>query len=84
MVVGELAAAACFGLINSVGHTGGFVGPYIVGYLNERTGSMLASFTFIGVCYLLAAITVPFVKIRGQIAAAEPVRQSEQRAIEHS
>ena len=37
MVLRETAAAACFGMINSVGHMGGFVGPYAVGRLNERS-----------------------------------------------
>lgn len=41
------AAAACIGLINSVGNLGGFVGPYAVGYINTATGSF-----FGGICYL--------------------------------
>jgi sugar phosphate permease len=35
----ESAAAACVGLINSVGNLGGFVGPFVVGYLLARTRS---------------------------------------------
>jgi ACS family tartrate transporter-like MFS transporter len=60
----ESAAAASFGLINSIGQIGGFVGPYAVGYLNDRTGSLAAAFTFIGACYLLGASIVPFLNIR--------------------
>jgi len=41
------AAAACIGLINSVGNLGGFVGPYAVGYINTATSSF-----FGGICYL--------------------------------
>jgi MFS transporter, ACS family, tartrate transporter len=54
MVLSETTAAVCFGLINSLGHVGGFIGPYAVGYLNDRTGTVSASFVLIAVCYLLA------------------------------
>jgi ACS family tartrate transporter-like MFS transporter len=63
MVLSETAAAACFGMINSVGHMGGFVGPYAVGRLNERTGSITAASVLIAVCYLLAGILLSFIKI---------------------
>ncbi len=75
MILSESAAAACFGFINAIGHTGGFVGPYIVGYLNDRTGSLVAAFVFIGACYLLAGTIIPLVKLqapnRSQPKAAE-------------
>jgi len=64
LLLSESAAAACFGLINSVGHTGGFVGPFAVGYLNTRSGSLTAAFLFIGGCYLIAGSILPTVKIR--------------------
>jgi ACS family tartrate transporter-like MFS transporter len=44
------AAAAAVALINSVGNLGGFVGPYVIGYLTDRTGSYIA-----GIYYLVAA-----------------------------
>ncbi|MGH9737322.1 MAG: MFS transporter [Candidatus Acidiferrales bacterium] len=46
--LGESAAAASVGFINCIGGLGGFAGPYIIGYLSERTGS----FTY-GLCWLL-------------------------------
>jgi nitrate/nitrite transporter NarK len=67
-VLSETAAAACFGLINAVGHTGGFVGPYAVGYLNDKTGSMVGAFFLIAACYLLAGSIVPLVKIQSPIS----------------
>jgi ACS family tartrate transporter-like MFS transporter len=63
MVLSETAAAACFGMINSVGHVGGFVGPYAVGQLTDRTGSVLAAFVLIAVCYLLAGGILPLVNV---------------------
>jgi ACS family tartrate transporter-like MFS transporter len=35
------AAAASTGLINSVGNLGGFVGPFLLGFLEKKTGSFL-------------------------------------------
>jgi ACS family tartrate transporter-like MFS transporter len=43
------AAAASIGLINSVGNLGGFVGPYVVGYLTKGNSY------FAGVLYLSAS-----------------------------
>ena len=69
LFLSESAAAACFGLINSIGHTGGLIGPYAVGYLNDRTGSIMAAFLFIGTCYLLAGCIVPAIGMRRSILA---------------
>jgi len=74
MILSESAAAATFGLINSVGHAGGFFGPYIIGDLSMRTGSFLPGFAFIACCYLLAAFFVSRLKIQSSArGAAGPV-----------
>jgi MFS transporter, ACS family, tartrate transporter len=52
----ESAAAASIGLINSVGNLGGFVGPFIVGYLLSRTHSFRAGLWFLVGSFLLSAI----------------------------
>jgi MFS transporter, ACS family, tartrate transporter len=70
MILSESAAAATFGLINAVGHAGGFFGPYIIGDLSTRTGSLSAGFVFIACCYLSAAFLVSQLKI--QNATVEP------------
>jgi MFS transporter, ACS family, tartrate transporter len=67
MLLSETAAAACFGLINSIGHIGGFVGPYAVGRLNDYTGNVSAAFLLIAVCYLLAGILLGLVKIPSHV-----------------
>jgi ACS family tartrate transporter-like MFS transporter len=43
-----VGAAAGIALINSVGNIGGFVGPYGIGYLYDRTGGFAAGLTVIG------------------------------------
>jgi nitrate/nitrite transporter NarK len=45
--LGESAAAASIGLINSVGNLGGFVGPLIMGYLVTRTHSFNAGLSYL-------------------------------------
>jgi MFS transporter, ACS family, tartrate transporter len=77
LFLSESAAAACFGLINSIGHIGGFIGPLVVGYLNDWTGKMADSFLFIGMCYLLAGSIVAGVKIRTPITSLRPVLVSK-------
>jgi ACS family tartrate transporter-like MFS transporter len=54
MVLSESAAAATFGLMNSIGQLGGFAGNYTIGLLNVRTHSLAASFAFIAFVYLVA------------------------------
>jgi sugar phosphate permease len=58
LVLSESAAAATFGLINSVGQLGGFAGNYGIGFLNIRTGSLAASFGFIALVYGLAGTLI--------------------------
>jgi ACS family tartrate transporter-like MFS transporter len=49
------AAAAAIGLINSIGNLGGFVGPYVVGYLNTRTNSFLGGMLYLSFSALVGA-----------------------------
>ena len=73
MILSRSAAAATLGLINAVGHMGGFFGPYIVGWLNDRTHSLTAGFSFIGVCYVIAAAFVARLAAHGpRLARATP------------
>lgn len=81
MLFSESTAAVCFGLINALGHTGGFVGPYAVGYLNDRTGSPVASLLFIASCYLLAGRIVPIVKLQSPVPTTPLVLQGDNRGV---
>lgn len=56
MTLSGAAAAATFGLINSIGQLGGFVGNYAIGALNDRTHSLTASFTFLALVYVAAGV----------------------------
>ena len=60
----ESAAAASIGLINSVGNLGGFVGPFIVGYLLTRTRSFSAGLSFLVGSFLVSAILMLRVRVQ--------------------
>ena len=72
MLLSESAAAATFGLINSIGQLGGFAGPYGIGFLNDRTHSLTASFGFIALLYIAAGSLVVSLKIRDPLAPPAP------------
>jgi len=75
IVLSETTAAAAFGLINSIGQTGGFVGPLIVGFLNDKTHSIHWSLGFISSSMLAAAFTLSFLRHRHRAPSRE-VRKS--------
>jgi nitrate/nitrite transporter NarK len=51
----ESAAAAAIGLINSVGNLGGFVGPYILGYVRTTTNSFNIGLALLALSMLIGA-----------------------------
>jgi sugar phosphate permease len=67
------AAAASIGLINSFGNLGGFVGPYIVGYLSTATNSFTPGILYLSASALLAAVLTLAVRAtkRSRTLAAE-------------
>ena len=54
----ESAAAAAIGLINSFGNLGGFVGPYILGYVRTATNSFAIGLGCLAVSMVLGAVCV--------------------------
>jgi MFS family permease len=62
-------AAAGIALINSVGNIGGFVGPYGIGYLRDRTSGFAAGLIAIGIVAIL----------RGALARLVPERPPSTR-----
>ena len=52
------AAAGAVGLINSVGNLGGFVGPFITGWMKERTGSFTGAMLYLAASLALAGLLI--------------------------
>jgi MFS transporter, ACS family, tartrate transporter len=67
MMLSEAAAAATFGLINSIGQLGGFAGNYVIGFLNDQTHSLAASFAFIALVYVAAGGLILSLRVRDPI-----------------
>ena len=78
LLLSESAAAATFGLINSVGQLGGFAGPYMIGYLNDKTRSLAGSFGVIAVAFFCAGLLVLSTRAIGPQHASEAVSSKEQ------
>jgi MFS family permease len=56
-LLSQQTAAASFGFIN-LGTLGGFIGPYVVGFLTDRTGSYAAGIFFMVATAALAGVVV--------------------------
>jgi len=48
-------AGSAMGLINALGNLGGYFGPLVVGYLNQRTGNFLYAFGVLSVGFLVGS-----------------------------
>jgi ACS family tartrate transporter-like MFS transporter len=70
MLLGRTAAATSIGLINSFGSLGGFVGPYLIGYLRDRTGGFGASLLFLSLCSVASGLVVLCVRLPEKSGAA--------------
>lgn len=68
------AAAGATGLINSVGNLGGWFGPYLVGFIKNRTGSYGGAFLYMTVSLLLAGILILTLK---EVSSDESAPQIE-------
>lgn len=61
------AAAAGIAFINSVGNLGGFMGPYVMGYISTVTGVFNAGMLFLAACMVVSAVVITvFVKQTGK------------------
>jgi ACS family tartrate transporter-like MFS transporter len=57
MTLGESAAAAAVGFINSFGSLGSFVGPTVVGFLLTAEYPFSVAVGVLSLCFLLASVT---------------------------
>ncbi len=65
-VLGGTAAAAGIALVNAVGNVGGFVGPYLIGWLRSRTPGFGASLLLIAGFLVLAAVLAAVLQRQGE------------------
>jgi MFS family permease len=64
------ALAGGLAFVNTIGLTGGFVGPYVMGFLEDATGSKLSGLWFVaGMCAIGALLT-----LRLKMGTEQPVK----------
>jgi MFS transporter, ACS family, tartrate transporter len=54
------AAAGAIAMINAVGNLGGYIGPFVVGWIKDSTKSFEAGLYFLAACSLMAAVITFF------------------------
>ena len=59
-ILTEAAAAGGIAFINSVGNLGGFAGPYVAGFIVQRTHDFAAALIAMGIALTLAAAVALF------------------------
>jgi ACS family tartrate transporter-like MFS transporter len=64
--LGKSASAAAVGVINSVGNLGGFVGPFVFGYLRTATGSYRAGLWILTGCMFMAGLCASAIRTNGR------------------
>ncbi|HEY6293607.1 MAG TPA: MFS transporter [Terriglobia bacterium] len=71
------SAAAGIALVTSVTNLGGFVGPYTVGLIRQKTGSFYSGLICAGVFFLVSASLALLLPKRARFAAGEPLSASD-------
>jgi MFS family permease len=74
------AAAAGFGLINSMGTLAGFLGPYATGWGRELTGSYRVPMLGVAAVMMLSAVSVMIMTRRGEQRLTQPSLEVPRRA----
>jgi ACS family tartrate transporter-like MFS transporter len=64
------AAASGIAFINSIGNLGGFAGPYAVGLIKDKTGSLYWGFAFAGIFMFTSAMLLVLLPKRARTSAA--------------
>jgi ACS family tartrate transporter-like MFS transporter len=58
------AAAGAIGMINSIGNLGGFVGPYVTGWIKQSTGSFAGAMLYLALSLAAAGVLILTLKKR--------------------
>ncbi|UZJ80961.1 MFS transporter [Fictibacillus sp. KU28468] len=67
----EASAAVGIALINSIGNLGGFVGPYMIGYLKDASGKMEAGLFFLAFSLIMTSLLVFSLKKQNSVMKAD-------------
>jgi len=71
------AAAGAVGLINSMGNVGGFVGPYITGWVKQVTGSFSGAMIYLALSLAAAGLMILTLRTKLPTDSADDAKRSE-------
>jgi sugar phosphate permease len=74
-IVPRHLAGAVSGVMNGVGVFGGFLGPFVVGYVRTQTNSFSAGLGVLGVCLLLAGFLIYQIREAGPSRRTDPLSE---------
>jgi len=57
-------SGSAMGLVNALGNLGGYFGPLVIGYINERTGNFVYAFGLLSAAYFLSSVLILFLRPR--------------------
>jgi MFS transporter, ACS family, tartrate transporter len=83
-ILSGTTAAASFGLITSVSQIGAFLGPSLIGYLNDRSHSILPGIALIGASFLVAALIFSLLRLTPPRPTESSIRMVVGDAIDSS
>jgi ACS family tartrate transporter-like MFS transporter len=66
------AAAGAIAMINAIGNLGGYIGPFVVGWIRDSTKSFEAGLYFLAACSLMSAVICFFAARAAGAPAAVP------------
>jgi MFS transporter, ACS family, tartrate transporter len=75
------SAAAGIALINCIGNLGGFVGPYAIGVISKRTGSLHGGLVFAGVSLFVSAMLLLALRRGVEQEAADAASMAQSRPV---
>jgi ACS family tartrate transporter-like MFS transporter len=70
-LMNPVTAAASFGFINLIANFGGFVGPYLIGWLTDRTGSYFAGVLLLVSTAILSGVVLLFLRDHPPVVETE-------------
>ncbi len=76
MLLSGSAAAIGIALVNSIGNTGGFVGPYVIGILKDATGGTSGAFLVLAAVSLACAVLCVLLRQQPVFAAHSRSRKT--------
>lgn len=79
MFLSGTAAAGGIALVNSIGNLGGYVGPFIVGWIKHSTNSFEMALYFLAACSLASAASIFFARRASDARVGRSMRLAETR-----